>query len=436
MQCWIFTHIDNPRGRWLDEVAERFDAWEAGGVCGLVVGYVRLLDEDGTPVQAYAPDPRIYAAHGVQPPPQMPRNPALEKKLQAMLDDAVSRGWPVYLFGGIGSVAQAQDLANAFPQARGFVIDGPGENHYELSFHHGGELLEIRPGEEARFARLGADLDRLQRGIDHLRQALHRLTPDKVRYHAAGGLFGSLLLCDLDEDALYWLRLRQEAARFSWQEARACVDGVDRKMELGGIPRTAAFSSLTGQNYQQMPQYFDYIFPKHYFWHRGFDGLYGTVARWAHCLAKWNPSLGEADCLAVVRALFGIDLPGINSRLDLERGFPEEFFSKVVHGETRRALDAVGDPDRVIAWVSTGRSPHAGDSMSARDLHAMLTASRDAGLRRFLFHPDPDLGAAEWRIISGLCGELWDDTADGYWPSDTPRLDSFSGGRRPRDAKG
>jgi hypothetical protein len=115
----------------------------------------------------------------------------------------------------------------------------------------------------------------------------------------------------------------------------------------------------------------------------------------------------------------------------MELGFPDEFFFKIVHSETQRALDAVGDADRVIAWVSTGRSPHAGDSMSARDLHAILTTSREAGLKHFLFHPDPDLGAAEWRIISNLCGELWDDTADGYWPGATPRLDSFSGNRKP-----
>ena len=431
MKCWIFTHIDNPRVNWLDGFEERFDAWEAGGVCGLVVGYMRLVQEDGTSVQAYVPDPKVYAAHDAKPPAEMPRNPELEKKLQAMLDDAASRGWPILLFGGIGSTAQAQDLMNAFPQASGFVIDGPGENHYELAFHHHAELLEIRPGEETRFTRIGADLDRLQRGIDRMRQRLHELTPEKVRYHASGGLFGSLLLCDLDEDVLYWLRMRQEASRSDWQQARICVDGVDRKVKLGGIPRTAAFSSLTGQNYQQMPQYFDYIFPKHYFWHRGFDGLYGTVARWVHRLKKWNPSLQEADCFAVVRALFGIDLPEVNSLLDMELGFPEEFFSRIVHGETRRALDAVGDADRVIAWVSTGRSPHAGDSMSARDLNAILTTSREAGLKHFLFHPDPDLGAAEWRIISNLCGELWDDTADGYWPGGTPRLDSFSGNRQP-----
>ena len=31
----------------------------------------------------------------------------------------------------------------AFPQAKGVVIDGAGEHHYELAFHHGGELLEV-----------------------------------------------------------------------------------------------------------------------------------------------------------------------------------------------------------------------------------------------------------------------------------------------------
>ncbi len=431
MQCWIFAHIDRPQAPWLRDYDERFDAWEAGGVCGLVVGYMRLLEDDGTPVQAWEPDAQLYTDRGLPPPAVLKRNPQLERQLQEMLDNAAVRGWPVYLFGGVSSVAHAQDLANAFPQAHGFILDGPGENHYELAFHHGGELLELRPGEAERFAALGADAGRLQCGIDQFRAALHRLTPDRVRYHAAGGLFGSLLLCDLTEDTLYWLRQRQDASRAAWREARQCVDGVDRRMLLGGIPRTAAFSSLTGQNYQQMPEFFDLVFPKHYFWHRGFDGLYGTVARWVQRLGRWNPSLTDADCLAVVKALFGIDLPGVRSLLDLDLGFPPEFYAEVVRTETQRALAAVGDPERVIAWVSTGRAPHAGDAMTARDLHAILTASRDAGLQRFLFHPDPDLGAAEWRVISHLCGDLWEESRTGYWPADTPRLDSFSGPRQP-----
>lgn len=84
---------------------------------------------------------------------------------------------------------------------------------------------------------------------------------------------------------------------------------------------------------------------------------------------------------------------------------------------------AVGDVDKVIAWVSTGAAPHRGDPMPASDLHSILQACRRAGLKRFVFHPDPDLGASEWRVISSLCGNLSQPSADGYWPSDSERRD-------------
>ena len=258
----------------------------------------------------------------------------------------------------------------------GFIIDGPGENHYELAFHHGGELLEVRPGEEGRFAEVGADLDRVRRGIASMRRRLHELTPDRVRYLAPAGTLAGLALFDIDEDTLHWLRARRESSRLAWAQARENIDAVDRKVELGGIPRTAAFSSLTGQDYQQMASYFDIVFPKHYYWHRGFDGLYGTVARWVQRLCRWNPSLTESDAFLVVRSLFGIDLPRVDDLLDMELGFPQEFFDELVFAESERALAAVGDPDKVIFWVSTGRSPHAGDSMGARDLHGILDRQR------------------------------------------------------------
>lgn len=136
-----------------------------------------------------------------------------------------------------------------------------------------------------------------------------------------------------------------------------------------------------------------------------------------------------------MKAWFGIELPGIKSLTDMELGFPDEFFDKVVYTETRRALDAIGDENKVIAWVSTGRSPHAGDSMGGRDLYRILTASRKAGLKRFLFHPDPDLGAPEWSVISGLCGKQWKEGSGDYWPADTPRYERFNGARKPGDGR-
>ena len=431
MDFWVFTHSNARLEHWLDRYHERFDVWEEGGVTGIVVGYLQFKEPDG-PAPVYAPDPRIYEDRGEVPPDVPRRNPEKEKQLQAMLDDAAGRGWRIMTFGGATSPAALQDLANALPQVQGVIADGPGENHYELAFHHGSELLDIRSGQGEALKAAGADPERVQRGIEHLRRRLHSLTPDLVRYHAPGGTLAGLQLFDINEDVLHWLRARQERSRQMWQGLRASVDSVDRKLLLGGIPRTASFSSLTGQNYQQMPQYFDYLFPKHYYWHRGFDGLYGTVARWVQRLRKWSPSLTEEDCLLVVANLFGIELPGVRNLLDMELGFPPEFFDEFVFSETHRALEAVGDPDRLIFWVSTGRSPHAGDPMSARDLHGILSAAQRAGMRHFLFHPDPYINTAEWRVLSSLCGKEWiEDPRASFWIGDTEEPDNYSGGPSP-----
>ena len=439
MDAWIFVH--DPLEHWMANHKQIFDAWQDGGVCGIVFGYLWFMQDDGTRIPTFAPDPQIYGSLGVSPPPQLPRDPEKEKLLHAMLDDAASRNWHIMTFslpggGGcrsleedpynaIGFSAAAQDTMNAFRQAHGIVIDGPGEQPYELACHHGGELLKIREKDKPRLAQL-FEIGRLERGIAHLRDRLHSLTPDLVRYHAPGGMFAALTLFDLDEDALYWLRARQEIAIGSMKAMRAQIDQLNRKVELGAIPRTATFSSLTGQNFQQMAPLFDYVFPKHYFWHRGFDGMYGTVARWVGKLSQWNPTLTESDCLAAVKSLLGLALPGVDSLMDMELGFPQAFFDEVVFSETRRALEAIGDPDKVIAWVSTGRTPHAGDPMPARDLHGILQVCQRAGLKRFVFHPDPDLGASEWRVISGLCGNLWQQSADGYWPSDSKPPDEYA----------
>jgi len=448
MEAWIFVH--DPLERYLDDYQRIFDAWEAGGVRGIVVGYLAFSGENGERVPTFQSDPAVYKSFGVDPPKESPRAPEKEKRFQAMLDNAAARGWHIMTFyvgggggnlpveedphGVVGYAANVQDTMNALPQAHGFILDGPGEQHYELAFHHGGELLEIRPGSEARFAALGFDIERMQRGIDHLRARLHQLTPEAVRYQAPAGMLAGMQLFDINEDVLYWLRARRQTALGSMEAIAGQLPQLNRKIELGGIPRTAAFSSLTCQDYHQMSRYFDYIFPKHYYWHRGFDGLYGTVSRWVQKLLEWNPSLSEADGFSLVHSLFGIDLPGVNSLLDMEMGFSSEFFSELVYNETDRALEAIG-ADKTICWVSTGRAPHAGDSMGARDLYGILDASRQAGLKRFLFHPDPDMGAPEWHVISNMCGTPWKEDMDAaYWPADTPR-ETFSGGREPERAE-
>ena len=225
MKFWIFTHSDQPLEHWLEGYQQRFDAWEEGGVEGIIVGRMQFKQDDGSIIPSYPANPKLYAEHGVELPEETPRDLEKEKKLQAMMDDAAARGWQIMTFGmGRGGVVGLEDLITFYPQVHGVIIDGPGENHYELAFHHGGELLELRPGEDQQFAAMGADVGRMQRGVDHLRQALCRLTPQRVRYLAQGGLFSVLNLIDLDEDGLYWLRMRQEKSRRSWADARTIVD--------------------------------------------------------------------------------------------------------------------------------------------------------------------------------------------------------------------
>ena len=88
-----------------------FDAWADGGVRGIVFGCQRFhqqVPESGSFYQPYrsgatlptfAADPKVYKSFGVAPPADVPRDPMKEKQLQAMLDNAASRGWEILLFG-------------------------------------------------------------------------------------------------------------------------------------------------------------------------------------------------------------------------------------------------------------------------------------------------------------------------------------------------
>ncbi|MGH2370864.1 MAG: hypothetical protein ACRDI2_22025, partial [Chloroflexota bacterium] len=60
--------------------------------------------------------------------------------------------------------------------------------------------------------------------------------------------------------------------------------------------------------------------------------------------------------------------------------------------------------------------------------------SEQAGLKRFVYHPDRELGAAEWSVLARLCGRAWAEDPAGYWPPGTAKPDSFSAGRRPPGA--
>ena len=445
LQPWI--RIGQPLEPVMNDHKRIFDAWESGGIRGLVMGRMLFADEEGGfTIPAFPSNPDVYRKHGLEPRARSTESdPGKEKLLHAMLDDAKARGWTVLIFcpgagatgaiglspeedpyGAVSMAAVWEEVFAAFPQADGGVQDGWTESPYELRRHHGsGVFQDLAEGIKSRAEAQGYDPARIERGMQHLRDRFHSFTPAQVRYYGARGVLAEMNLFDINEDALYWLRWRREK---SIKEGLACrreMDKLARKVLLANGPRSALFSGMTALDFLAWSEIVDFLLVKHYFWHRGFDGMYGTVARWVKQIHEWNPGLTEQDCFTVAKAWLGADLPEVSTLADMDLGFPSAFFDQVVVEETSRALAAMGDPGKVVPWVDTGRMPHGGDPMTAGDLHRILRASEEAGLQRFLFHNHGHLTAAEWCVISRLCGTEWDENPEGYWPPATPKPSTY-----------
>ena len=436
MEAWM--RISEPLDGTIQDHKRIFDAWEEGGVGGLVIGRMLLAGPDGKRVPAFTPNPEVYHKLDVEPPPPPQEEfPELRQGLDQMLDDARGRGWPILIFeaavgagpGGKGHIfgdpvtqrarwARMQDTLEHFPQVEGAVMDGP-EWGYEIHPHHRSNIFQdLDPSLEEKARELGYDYRELVAAKEQLEARLHNLDPDYLCLHAPGGLMGALSLFGVDSALAAWFRFRVEALTAFFKGVREHMDTLDRPIKLGLGPRSAAFAPLCGYDFKALAEYIDILLPKHYFWNRGVDGFYGTVARYVEALTGWNPQITDRQALDVVRAFFGIELPGIERWSDFDEvGFPDEFFAQIVVQETRRAIAAVDDPYRILPWVDAGRSPHGGDPMDASVLKKMLLASREAGLVRFLNHVY--IYPSVWVVISKLCGKMWKPDYEGGYLSPT-----------------
>jgi len=268
---------------------------------------------------------------------------------------------------------------------------------------------------------LGYDYAAMVAAKDRLLALFHQLDPRRIRSNARGGLVGAHRLLGADADLMSWFSFRTESLTRNFRQVREGVAAhLDRPVRMGCGPRSAAFAPLCGYDFVDLAEFMDFLLPKHYFFHRGFDGFIGTVYRYSQTLMEWNPGLTVADTLEVVQAIFGIVLPGVdNDMLDFESALNTEFFEQVVTQETKRALAAVDDPERIVPWLDTGRFPHDGDPMSSRDLKMLLDTAEAAGLRRFNYHHQGNLSPGEWVVISDKCGTRWDPrTSDDWEPPD------------------
>ncbi|MEE2658692.1 MAG: hypothetical protein VX733_09335 [Candidatus Latescibacterota bacterium] len=445
LEPWI--RIGQPLENVIEDYERIFDAWEEGGIRGMVFGRLLFADEAGgftTP--AFATNPEPYRQRGIElGEASVEPDATRERQLHDMLVNAKARGWRLLIFcpgqgtsrakalpaeedpyGARLQAAVWEDVFSAFPEAEGGIMDGWTESAYELVYHHGNAVFrDIDQGQRDKANARGWDAERLERGRTHLHRSFQSLTPKRVGHYGDHGLLSMLNLFDVNEDALYWLCWRREDGLREGQAFRAELDALPRRLLLGNGLRSAVFSGMTAMDFVEWDEVLDFLLVKHYFWHRGFDGMYGTVARWVQQVGAWNPTLSEADCFTVVRAWLGIDLPEISTLADMELGFPQTFFDETVALETRRAIEAASDPGKILPWVDTGRMPHAGDPMTAGDLHRILIASAGAGLQRFLFHNHGHLTAAEWKVISRMCGTEWNEDPNGYWPPATPKSSTF-----------
>jgi len=429
-----------------------FEAWSAGGVDGLVIGPMVFEDQSFT----FDPNPAAYRRFGLEPPSaqdgislrwKRPNTAGLAVEglpdtvegrralLKKMLQAAKDRGWTVWLFcphygagpGAAGPImvddrtravnaARLVDCMEQYEMADGAVLDGP-EWGYEIApFHQNGRSSIFRdlPPEVAEgVARLGYDYRRMVEAKDRLFARLHTLTDRDIEAWGGGegGFLGAFGLLGNDPGLMEWLAFRMDSLTQTYQQLHELIEThARRKILLAAGPRSAAWSSLCGYDFMRLGQILDVMLPKHYFWHRGFDGMYGTVARYVQTLKEWNPDLSERGALQVVQALFGLELPGISSLQDFDHGFPQEFFDTIVARETRRAIAAMGGSERVCPWVDAGRKPHDGDPFTAHDLDRLLEAASRAGLRRFLYHHHGNLTPGEWAVISARCGKPWQST--------------------------
>ena len=432
----------------LEDYGAIFDGWQAGGVKAIVVGRMLFAASDGTPmsVAAFDPDPMVYADYGVRPP-EAPAEKLPEKRklLAAALTDAKSRGLEIYVFcpdagqgpGGDGHrlideaslaarAARVRDVMEAFPMVDGGILDGP-ELGYEIAPGHRSNIFQdlsddLRDGADG----LGFDYDTLVAAQGRFEHKLRDLSPGEIDLRASGGYLGTFELLDSDPDLAAWFAFRRALFMQYYRRQHEALALIHRDVRIGVGSRLPCFLPLNGADLSAMGHMYPFILPKLYFFHRGFDGFYGTIGRYIQTLTEWNPGLSDTHAMKVVEGLLGVRLTWVRSRHDLELGFPIGEFDTFVADETARMLAAVPSPERVVPWVESGREPHHGDPITAGELHRILVAARGAGLQHFLYHSHTHLTESEWAVVTNLCGEPWHTGKPGYAPPDGLAWESAS----------
>jgi hypothetical protein len=375
-------------------------------------GRLDLRDQD-TIYPSFAPDPSLYRDTAFKPP-EMPAHlaPAAESLKRAMAA-VKARGLGVCLFspdpylaiapeGGAYAPtnpdavayyhARVRDAYHNYPMADRILMDGP-EWSYEpevFAFRQKTIFNELDGLESARTAatELGYDFDLIRASLGRAREKLGNLHADELRRLLASqrGAFDGVDLLLLDRGLWQWFAFRHETMERFMGGLRRVVRSLNPSLQLGLGPRLPSWARITGCSLKTIARVTDFQAPKVYLWKGGFDGYYGTLARYVDFVTSNNPDLPGDLVLQVLFRLFGIDMPEVRVVADLQKEFPQSYYDVTLAGEIKNIEADVGSLDDVVPYVEVGPHPHGGEPISNDQLRSIVAAMQGAGLTRFIHY--------------------------------------------------
>lgn len=479
LEAWM--RIRPPLESALAEPDRTIDAWQSGGVKGIIVGPLRfdarfdaapsladlrtvgrLPDGDARLVPAYAPNPTTYRRYGVACPAAT--DAAFDDRWGALgrfLDLAKRRSMAIWLVDADDGMtapdptsvalpddldhrllmddawrraflARLEDAVERVPQADGVLLARPAWGWAPgMAGPH--DLLGPLPEDAgAVAAELRLDPERLSAAIERFRTRLRKLTREAARLGAGGGAFATATMLGLDPGITSLLAFR---ARSLSRFVLAVHDVTERigkargrDLKFGLTPPAPSFAPLAGYDFPGIATVCDLVVPNLGIHHRGHGGIYGVVSAWVAALNGWSTSLWEAEAFEATAALTGMALPSTEpgakpgarmvSQKEFDRGYPEAFWREVVEAEARRAIaQADGYPWRSVPMVAGGRRPMGGEAIGVADFRRLLEAIRDGGVKQVVHYDQARLTSGEWSVLSEFSGSAW-RPGSGYEPPD------------------
>lgn len=407
MRIWMFVReLKTLEAEGIESILDRLGGL---GVSAIVVG--DLWFEDGAP--AFEPNLSHYQGLVRRPAAFPARSAARAEAVARSIRLARERGFEVYLhdWGHISAsegmndpqssayaAARTRDTLEHFPEISGFITDGP-EWGYEIE--PGNRQYAFRPltrDDRARAQEWGFDYHDLETGAGRFRTFLGSFSPERVDLLRAArpGLFDAADLFSADPEMAAWLSFRQRSVQEWVGVLHQAVKSIDENVQVACGPRTSAFAPLAGYNLRRLTEVTDFLCPKLYFWMHGYDGLKGTVDRWARTLIEWNAGLTETQALGVLFRLFGFTLPGVNTLADLEKPLTRDFFRSAVPSEIAKAVFRAGDASRLQPWVGLH---HGGTRISSEELEWLFEAVAESPLPGLIYWHYEDMQPDDWSVL-------------------------------------